>query len=89
VTYGLVATDLNFANSLYLHDVKWWRDYLYKIGPDEFVPYDLDKIRADKRFLTEINSIYFARGLFQKTLKSTLAQSEKVLELLNGELGNP
>ena len=88
VTYGLVATNHNFANSLYLSDVYWWKDYLYKIDPNKFVPYDLGAIRTGKRFLSEINEIYFARSIFQNTLKSSLAQSEEVLELIDQELSN-
>ncbi len=88
VTYGLVETDLYFANSLYLNKVDWWKDYLYKTGPDSFEPYDLEKIGADKRFLTEIYNIYFARSLFQNTLKKCLAQSEKVMQRIDEELGD-
>lgn len=86
VTYGEVLTDLNFANSIYLNDMSWWKDYFYKTGPREMVPYDLQIIKSDKRFLTEINDLFFLRSLFQNTLKRSLVQSEKVLHLIEGEL---
>lgn len=89
VTYGMVLTDLNFANSIYLSDVGWWKDYLYKTDmTNKMVPYDLQRIKSDKRFLTEINDIFLVRTVFQNTLKQSLSQSEQVLRLIEEELEN-
>ena len=89
VTYGMVLTDLNFANSIYLSDVGWWKDYLYKTDmTNKMVPYDLQRIKSDKRFLTEINDIFMVRTVFQNTLKQSLSQSEQVLRLIEEELEN-
>ena len=88
VTYGEVLTDLNFANSIYLNDMGWWKDYFYKTDARKMVPYDLQIIKKDKRFLTEINDLFFLRSLFQNTLKSSLSQSEQVLRLIEDELEN-
>lgn len=89
VTYGMVLTDLNFANSIYLSDVGWWKDYLYKTDmTNKMVPYDLQRIKSDKRFLTEINEIFMVRTVFQNTLKQSLSQSEQVLRLIEKELEN-
>lgn len=89
VTYGMVLTDLNFANSIYLSDVGWWKDYLYKTDmTNKMVPYDLQRIKSDKRFLTEINDIFLVRTVFQNTLKQSLSQSEQVLRLIEVELEN-
>ncbi len=89
VSYGMVLTDLNFANSIYLSDVGWWKDYLYKTDTtNKMVPYDLQRIKSDKRFLTEVNEIFLVRAVFQNTLKHSLSQSEKVLLLIEEELGD-
>lgn len=89
VTYGMVLTDLNFANSIYLSDVGWWKDYLYKADTtNKMVPYDLQRIKSDKRFLTEINEIFLVRAIFQNTLKRSLSRSEQVLRLIEEELGD-
>ena len=85
----MVLTDLNFANSIYLSDVGWWKDYLYKTDmTNKMVPYDLQRIKSDKRFLTEINDIFMVRTVFQNTLKQSLSQSEQVLRLIEEELEN-
>ena len=68
VTYGEVLTRLNFANSLYLGDSNWWKDYFYKIAPDKNVPYDLQGLRKNKRFLSDINEIYFIRNMFHYSI---------------------
>ena len=86
VTYGEVLTRLNFANSLYLGDSNWWKDYFYKIAPDKNVPYDLQALRKNKRFLSDINEIYFIRNMFHYSIKESLLQSQKVLQLIEEEL---
>jgi len=86
VTYGKVLRRLDFANGIYLKDVGWWKDYLYKSDIDKYEPYDLQRIRKDKRFLTEINNVFFLRNMFQNSIKESLVQSYKVLQLIEEEL---
>jgi len=86
VTYGEILTRLNFANSLY--NSGWWKAYLYKTDPNKTEPYDLQGLKKDKRFLTEINELYFIRNVFQSPIKGSLAHSNKVLHLIEEELKN-
>ncbi|MDX1699968.1 MAG: DUF6090 family protein [Melioribacteraceae bacterium] len=86
VTYGYILTTLNFANSFYLDDLSWWKEYFYKNDLDNYIPYNKENILDEKRFLTEINDIAFLRGDFQTTIKESLPKSKNVLTLIEDEL---
>ena len=85
VTYGYVLTTLQFANSIY--DYHWWKEYFYKTDMENLIPYHPDEIFHDKRFMTEIMDIAFLRNDFKRSLEKSIEPSQRVLQLINDELG--
>lgn len=86
VRYGYVMTTREFANSFYLENLSWWKDYFYQPDDINYLPYNKEQFFNDKRLLTEMNEIIFIRNDFRAAIENSLRHSQRVLDLINKEL---
>ena len=85
MSYKEYESKIEVTNKLY--DPFWWKEYFVNTMEHFMIPIDYSKVQRNNDVLNNVSVLFQQRTNIIKKLEFVITESERVLQLINEELG--